>query len=55
MLLPEAAMFWLVSGGVVLAAMLLWRLLRHRDEGDLGAVSAHWLATHRAGRRSIEQ
>jgi hypothetical protein len=55
MLLPEAAMFWLVSGGVVLAAMLVWRLLRHRDEGDLGSVSTHWLATHRAGRRSIEQ
>jgi hypothetical protein len=44
---------WIV-GGFVLGGVVARRLLRGGGEPGLGTVSAEWLATHRAGRRSIE-
>jgi hypothetical protein len=47
-------MWLLIAGGIVFSVVLARRVFRSDGATHMGAVSSQWLASHRAGRRSID-
>jgi hypothetical protein len=47
-------MWLLIAGGIVFSVVLARRVFRSDGGKTLGSVSSQWLASHRAGRRSID-
>ena len=42
-------MFWMAIGATLLAGIVVFVVIicAHLPDGDLGSVSAHWIAEHR--------
>jgi hypothetical protein len=51
-----AGLAWIIAGGVVVGAGVLWALVRRQSgsDGDLGAISSQWMAEQRAREREAD-
>jgi hypothetical protein len=46
-------LFWIIAGGVVVGAGVLWAVVRGQSgrDGDLGTISSQWMAERRSHER----